>query len=480
MLLQPRSRESLFDPQTGQRNDPERLVQTEIEVLKSQPVREAVEARLGEAPNVKVGPVGQTDVIEVKAQHTDPQQAATIANAYATAYIDFRRQQAVNDVLAASTEVQRKIADLQRQIDAIRDPPSTVQNPNPGQSPTKQALIEQQALFRQRLDQLQVDAALKTGGAQLVTRAEAPASPIKPTPVRTGVVALTVGLIFGVSLGFVFEYLDDSIKSKEDLDRLTADAPTLGLVPVVAGWKDAQQPVLVSMNDPRSPVAESYRSVRTAIQFMRLDRPIRTLQVTSAGAGEGKTTTVANLGIALAQAGERVVIVSCDLRRPRLHEFFGLSNEVGFTSVLLGEVPFSAALQNIDRDERLRILASGPIPPNPAELLGSRRTVEVLTALQAEADVVLLDCPPVLPVTDAAVLSSRVDATLLVATAGLTTRRALAHAQDLLRQVDAPIIGFVLNGVTADDGYGYSYRYQYQYAEAPARAKARQTSPTRV
>ncbi|HUP70142.1 MAG TPA: CpsD/CapB family tyrosine-protein kinase [Acidimicrobiales bacterium] len=130
-----------------------------------------------------------------------------------------------------------------------------------------------------------------------------------------------------------------------------------------------------------------------------------------------------SLAVALAQAGQRVVIVCCDLRRPRIHEFFGLSNAVGFTSVLLGDTPLSAAIQKVRGQERLAVLASGPIPPNPSELLSGRRTVEVLTAVQAEADIVLVDCPPVLPVTDAAVLSSRVDATLLVATAGETTRK---------------------------------------------------------
>ena len=132
--------------------------------------------------------------------------------------------------------------------------------------------------------------------------------------------------------------------------------------------------MLVSLTDPKSPAAEAYRSLRTSIHFLGLDRPIRTLQVTSASAGEGKTTTLANLGVALAQSGQRVVIVSCDLRRPRLHEFFGLSNTFGFTSVLLGDVPLSRAIQPVEEEDRLMLLASGPTPPNPSELLGGRRT----------------------------------------------------------------------------------------------------------
>lgn len=463
VLLQPRSTESLFDPNSGQRNDPARAVDTEIQVLKSQPVREAVRTELGIGadPTVTVTPVGQTDVIEVKAQSTDPARAAAVSNSYAQHYIDFRRKQAVNDLLAAGREVQVQVVKLQTQIDAL-PVANSAGGVNTANAARRDVLLQQQALFKQKLDQLQVDAALKTGGAQLVTEAPVPTSPIKPTPKRTGVVALVVGLMFGVGLAFLFEYLDDSIKTKDDVARATGVIPIIGLIPAVGTWKDRSNPLVVSLTEPKSPVSEAYRSLRTSIQFIGLDRPLRTLQVTSPSASEGKSTTIANLAVALAQAGQRVVIVCCDLRRPRIHEFFGLSNDVGFTSVLLGQTPVSAALQAVPDQDRLFLLASGPVPPNPSELLSGRRTVEVLTALQTEADVVLVDCPPALPVTDAAVLSSRVDATLLVATAGLTTRKELHRALELLQQVDAPIIGTVLNGVNEENSYGYTgYGYVY-------------------
>jgi len=466
ILLQPRSTESPFNEQTGQRSDPDRAVPTEIEVMISEPVRAEVARQLGAAPKVSATPVGQTDVIEVKAQSTIPRQAAAIANAYARSYIDFRRRQAVDDILAASAQIQREVTNVQRQIDAIGVPPPTAQNPNPTEPPERQALIEQQVVFKQRLSELQVDAALKTGGAQLVTPASPPASPIKPTPLRTGVVALTVGVIFGVGLAFLFEYLDDTIKAKEELERAVPGLPVVGLIPSVADWKERKQPVVVSLSDAKSAAAEAYRSLRTSIQFMGLDRPLRTIQVTSPSAAEGKTTTIANLAVAVAQTGQRVVVVSCDLRRPRVHEFFGLSNAVGFTSVLLGDVPVSGALQNVEGTDGLMLLASGPIPPNPSELLAGRRAVEALAALLTEADVLLIDSPPVLPVTDAAVLAGRVDATLLVATAGETTRRELHRAHEVLRQVDAHLIGTVLNGVEGDAAYGYSYGYRYAYAAA--------------
>jgi capsular exopolysaccharide synthesis family protein len=195
---------------------------------------------------------------------------------------------------------------------------------------------------------------------------------------------------------------------------------------------------------------------------------VRIIQVTSASAQEGKTTTLANLAVAFASSGLRTVAVCCDLRRPRLHEFFDMDNTLGFTSVLLGEVALSAALQPVPGQERLLLLASGPLPPNPAELLSSSRAADLLRNLAAQADVVLVDSPPVLPVTDSLVLSQRVDSTVLVSSASTTTRKAAARAAEMLQQVNAPLIGAVLNGVTEESGYGgYASRY-YTAETAPS------------
>jgi len=451
LLLQPRISETLFDPNSGVRADPARQVQNEIRILSSAPVRQAVRAALGSAPKVSANAIGATDLIRVTARSSDPTRAAALANAYAGSYIDYRRKQAVDDVLAAGQQVQTKIGELQKQIDAA-----------PGGA-QKDSLVQAQSLFKQRLDQLQVDGALKQGGAQLVTPAEVPTSPVEPQPLRTGITALFFGLVLGLGLAFLREFLDDSVKSKEDFERVAAGMPVLGLIPVVSAWRGKETPYLVSLDDPSSAAAEAYRTLRTSIQFIGLDRPMRTLQVTSANPQEGKTTTLANLAVALARSGSTVAIVCCDLRRPRVHEFFGLSNDVGFTSVLLGKVGLAGAMQEVPDQARLSLLASGPLPPNPSELLSSKRTVEVFGSLQAEYDIVLIDAPPVLPVTDALVLSGRVDATLLVAVAGATTRKEAARAVELLRQVDAPLVGAVLNGVDTEGSYGYAYQsYRYE------------------
>lgn len=453
LLLQARNSESLFDPNSGLPRDPVREIQNEIRILSSAPVRAAVREKLGSAPQVSANPIGQTDIIQVTATDKDPERAALLANAYANAYIDYRRKQAVDDVLAASQQVQSKISDLQKQIDQAT-------------GAQKDSLLQAQNLFKQKLDQLQVDGALKQGGAQLVTPAVPTTDPVAPRPVRSGMIALALGLVLGFGLALLLEFLDDSVKSKEDLERVAPGVNVLGLVPVVTDWRSKDEAFLVSVAEPKSAAAEAYRTLRTSLQFLALEQPMRTLQVTSPNAGEGKTTTLANLAVAMARSGVRVVIVCCDLRRPRIHEFFGLSNEIGFTSVLLGKVPLTGALQEVADQPRLQVLASGPLPSNPSELLSSKRTVEVLTLLQAEADLVLIDCPPVLPVTDALVLSGRVDASLLVCVAGATARKEAARSVELLRQVDAPLVGVVLNGVTEEGSYGYGY--QYYREERPA------------
>lgn len=451
VLRQSTSTQSIFASPTAQPADPQRALQTEIQVVESQPVRDAVRAKLGYAATISATPLAQTDVIVIRAEDTKPRRAADVANAYASAYIDYRRKQAVDDVLFQATEVQSKITDLQKQIDAAT-------------GPLKDTLVQQQALFKNKLDQLQVDASVQTGGAQLVNPAEVQTTPVRPRPAHNAAIALVVGLFFGVGVVFLLEYLDDSIKSKEDLERAAPSLSVLSLIPLVPGWKAKGEARVVSVSEPTSPAAEAYRTLRTSIQFLGLDRPVRAVQVTSPSAQEGKTTTLANLGVALARTGSRVVIVCSDLRRPRVHEFFGLSNRVGFTSVLLGEVPLADALQRVPGVDRLYVLASGPLPPNPSELLQSRRAQEVLRMLQAEGNFLLIDSPPILPVTDGLVLSRCAEGTIVVCSSGKTGRKELARSIEMLRQVDAPLIGAVLNGVSHESGYGYGYAY-YQAAD---------------
>jgi capsular exopolysaccharide synthesis family protein len=211
---------------------------------------------------------------------------------------------------------------------------------------------------------------------------------------------------------------------------------------------------LITLRDPGSAAAEAYRTLRTNIQFSSLDRPLKTLLITSTAPDEGKSTTLANLAVTMAQAEQRVLIVDCDLRRPSLHSIFGLSNELGLTSAILeqepGELPIQATAV-----PGLSLLASGPLPPRPADLLGSRRMGAMMERLRAAADIVLIDTPPVVAVTDAAVLAPQVDGVLLVLQAGHTRRDRAREARQILEKVKAHIIGVVLNNARLEGGYSY-------------------------
>ena len=219
------------------------------------------------------------------------------------------------------------------------------------------------------------------------------------------------------------------------------------------------------LTDPRSPAAEAYRTLRVNIQFASPDKPLRTILATSTSPEDGKSTTLANLAVALAETGASTLLVDCDLRRPSLHTLFGLPNEQGLTSLILaaatGDVPGAAPEQTplplqATRVENLRLLTSGPVPPNPAELLASRRMAEILTTLAGLADYVLFDTPPVIAVTDAAILAPHVDGVLLIVRAGKTKRDLAVKAKAILAQVNAPLVGVVLNDATVDSkAYGY-------------------------
>lgn len=212
---------------------------------------------------------------------------------------------------------------------------------------------------------------------------------------------------------------------------------------------------LVTVVQPRSPVSEAYRQLRTNIQFYSLDRSIQTLLVTSASPEDGKSTTLANLAVTFAETGRTAIAVDCDLRRPSLHRLFGLPNEAGLTTVIREEKTLNDVVLSTDVPH-LRVLPSGPLPPNPSELLGSQRMERVVDSLRGAADVVLFDSPPTISVTDAAVLGAKMDGVLLVVSVGKTKRDHVTRAKQLLERVNAKVLGVVLNNVKFD---GSLYRY---------------------
>lgn len=295
-----------------------------------------------------------------------------------------------------------------------------------------------------------------------VTPAAVPASPSSPD---TGL-NLLAGLVGGTALGVLYawlrERLDTRVRTAEDLARVT-DLPLLASLDTPPGADAGRD--LVVVNAPRSPAAEAFRSLRTAVQFTARPGQPLTLLVTSSHAAEGKSTVAANLAETLSESGLRVALVDADLRRPSLADVFGLEGGAGLTTVLIGRAQVSDVLQDWGRSG-LHVLTSGPLPPNPSELLSSPAMAGVLATLGETHDVVLVDGAPLLPVTDSAVLARLVSGTLLIADAGRTRRPAVADSLALLRRVEARVAGVVLTHVRQRTAVGYGY----EAAEGPPAA----------
>lgn len=295
----------------------------------------------------------------------------------------------------------------------------------------------------------------------LVEEAEAPSAPASPRPAVSALLGLLLGVAVGVGIALLRNTLDTRIRNERDVEALT-DRPVIG--GIVFDPKAKERPLIVQA-DPNSPRAESFRILRTNLQFLDLGEGRRSFVVTSPEPGDGKSTTTANLALALTYAGARVLLVSADLRKPRVAELLRIEGSVGLADVLAGRVEFIDALQRWGKSE-LFALPAGSLPPNPSELLGSTRMAQLVKQVGKEFDFVLYDAPPLLPVTDAAVLSKLVGGAIMVVASGKTRSFHLEGAIDALDNVGAPVSGIVLTMLPTrgPDAYGYG-RYGYTYGE---------------
>jgi capsular exopolysaccharide synthesis family protein len=310
--------------------------------------------------------------------------------------------------------------------------------------------------FITTLPELQNGSALRVS---LVEPALKPTAPVRPRTRLNVSLGLLLGLMLGMGLAFLRELLDRSIRSPEVLEA-AAGAPVVGTIPP---FKAGKQPIPVA-EEPRTAVAEAFRKLRTNFAFLGIDRESQCCVVTSPSAGDGKSTVAANLAIALAQAGQRVAVIDADLRKPTLHKLFGLQQRVGTTTILLDQADARDAIQFLGPDMPA-VLTSGQLPPNPSELLGSRRMGELLAELRAAYDIVLVDCAPILPVTDPMVVSRFADGVLLVARAGTTTRDQANAARAACDKAGAKVFGTVLNATAVTEADQPAY---YAYYGDPA------------
>ncbi len=449
-------RRSIDDDAGSQFSSPDllnRALTNEIAFAKGDAVRTTVKRRVGSIPKVSITAVPDTDALAFVVRNPSARRARQLANVYAITYLTERRKSRTQDYLKTAKALRAQVSSLRKVRRRLK--------PNDPQIPSIQASL---ATFQNSLADLRASGDLSRAGGSILRQATKADAPASPNVVLNLLVAIVLGLVAGLLAAVLRDRLDDSILSKDDLDRASGGRPVLALVPRVREWSNPRRGYVVSFDRPQAPASEAYRLLRSSLQILDRvsERSVRLLAVTSPSAGDGKTATTANLAVALARAGHRVVIVDLDLRRPRIESFFGVDNNVGFISVVLGD-ELQACLHDIEEQPGLRILAAGPLVPNPSEVLSLARTGEILRAVADQADYVLVDCPPVLPVPDAVSITQNVDGVLMVASARRGKRRSFARAVELLEQANAPIVGSVLNGVRTGvtDEYDYTYAYPY-------------------
>jgi non-specific protein-tyrosine kinase len=413
--------------------------------------------------------VPNTQLVEVFVVDSDPNRAKLLADAIGQQLIlqsptnpNSLSPEQASFTKSQISDLQIKIEDAQAEVDRLRQELDASNSARQIQSLNNQiALVEQRISgWQNTYSQLLLTQGQGSVAAlSILETATVPNFPISPNTRMNVMLAAALGLVLAVAGAFLVEYLDDTIKSPEDAIRTTG-LPLLGAIARIDGEDYSEK--LIAVRQPLSPTVEAYRVMRTNIQFSSIDRPARTLTITSPNPSEGKSVMIANLAVVMAQSGMKVIIVDTDLRRPVQHRIFGLPNRNGFSdAVIRPNVDICEHLQETGV-ENLRLLSSGSLPPNPAEILGSERVLKIIEVLRDSSDSVLFDSPPTLVVTDAAILGTRTDGAILVTDTGNTRTAEARRAAEELRRVRVNILGIVLNRVPVG-GRGSYYFYNYSY-----------------
>jgi capsular exopolysaccharide synthesis family protein len=485
----------------------ERLTQTYSEVMKSRPIVEAaardagIDLAFGDAVGLlDVKPIRNTQLIQISARARSEEGAARYANSVAAVFIaqtqtsQSARFTTSKDSLGQQVDLlNTQISDRTGRIDGLRaEPPGAQRDADLSrlQGELLQLQQSQQTAIRSYED-VRLSEARSNDLLSVVEPAYPSSTPVQPKILLNVALAAILGLFVGIGVAFLVETFDDRLFSPERLQRFTG---LLSLGSVAMLPKDGPRTVdqmRTKAADPvrtngyaygTSHVSEAYRLLHANLQFAAVEKPLRTLLVTSSDAGDGKSSIAANLAVVMAQAGQRIVLIDADLRRPTQHAIFDVSNRAGLTSLLVDERLAVEGVLLTTRVEGLKLLPSGPLPPNPSELLASHRMQTRLSELRDVCDVVILDSPPIMAVSDPAVLARQADGTLLVINAQRTRGQRASHAVDTLRHAGAAVVGGVLNRIPRGKGnayYGYdSYGYESQPAASELQPAASAPSPT--
>jgi polysaccharide biosynthesis transport protein len=473
-----------FDP--GQRVDQQLNMFNQRQLAMSEPVAAiaakalqttATPAQLLE--HVKVDVPANSQILRIKYQDTVPLTAQKGADAFAEAYLASREATARAQATTGKRGLQRDIARFQRQASAAD---KVIANPN-ADSSTRQAAQVKLNSANNRLDQLFTELSgfqsLDFTPGTVIAAADLPATPTSPNHRLDIGIGLLVGLFLGVVLAFVRDRTDDRLRGREDLaERL--DRPVLATIPSLSKrvrqqgtlrWRRRSRNSLVTLEQPNSPAAESYRTLRTRMARLASQLDITSVMIVSAGVGEGKSTTAANLAVVLAETGKDVLLVSADLRRPRVHQFFGLQNKSGLSNLLTDGTPPNKRKGPVADGKQMAselwsvapnlwVVLSGPLPPHPSALMDSDSMRQFLKEQRDLFDFIILDCPPALVVADSLALAPMVDAALVVADAKESDRDLVTRLREELEQVGGKVVGAVLNRSKQSSRNTYYYETQ--------------------
>jgi non-specific protein-tyrosine kinase len=449
----------------------QQLAQTYAEMVKRQPILKGAAEALGlqfvpSSDSISTRQVPSTQLLEISVRDTDPERARALADEIATQLIlqsptasqDQERQAFIGERLTRIEQnisgTEAEMAEEQEKLEAANSA-RAIQQYQANINALQQKLFSYEATYAQLL----LSAQGGTNYISLIEPATTPVTPISPNVPETVALAGAIGLALAVGGAVLIEYLDDTVKSVEEAVKLSSGLPMLGAIADIVGKEYSDK--LVAARSPLSPITEAYRVLRTNVQFSAVDDPLTTIMVTSPGPSEGKSITVANLAVVLAQSGKKVILVDADLRRPVQHRIFQVPNQEGFCDAILERGPEVMRFVQQTAVDGLCLLTSGQHAPNAAELLSSDRARQLINTLGAQADVVLFDSPPLLVVADASILSSRVDGVILVNALGNTRRTMARRAVDELRRAHGRLLGLVVNRMSQK--YAGDYYYQYSY-----------------
>lgn len=446
----------------------ERIARTYAEMLTKRPVLEQTLKRMGiEMPldefskMITVSPVRDTQLLTVDVTGPNPHLDAALANALVVTFSEqvdetqsTRFASTLQSLKSQIDDMELQMSQTQKSIDASLDP---------AERERLESRLDQYKQIHSNLlmsyENVRMTQAQSSSTLVQIESAVVPSDPISPKTMQNTLLAAVVGAMLAVGGIFAFDALDDTIKTPEEVTR-RLKLPVMG---AIERFDEPENGGLVTREQPRSPVAESFRALRTNVQYASVDRPLRTLLVTSPAPSEGKTTVISNLAAVMAQGGRQVTLVDADLHRPRMHTVFQVRQRPGLSTLFIDEVKLHLnGSRQPSGIERLGVMASGELPPNPSELLGSNKMRLILNTLLEQCERVLIDTPPVLSVTDAVVLAPLVDGVLVVARPGQTKMAALKTAIEQLRYVGGNVVGVVLNGIDYRSArYGYYYKSHY-------------------